>query len=122
WVALSTRFGKLPFADLLEPAIDLAARGHLVAPIVQGKWANAVPLLQDQPGFAAAFMPHGRAPHVGEKFVFAEAAASLEKIAATKGEAYYRGELAAALAKHAAAHGGSMTEQDLAAYAPEWVT
>jgi gamma-glutamyltranspeptidase/glutathione hydrolase len=122
WVALSKRFGKLPFADLLEPAIDLAARGHLVSPIVQQKWANAVPLLQDQPGFAAAFMPHGRAPQVGEQFVFTDAAQSLKKIAATQGEAYYRGELAEALAKHAASHGGSMQLSDLAQYQPQWVT
>lgn len=122
WVALSQRFGKLPFADLLEPAVDLAASGHLVAPIVQGKWANAVPLLKDQPGYAAAFMPHGRAPQIGEQFVFADAAASLKKIAESKGEAFYRGELASALARHAAANGGSMTEADLAAYTPEWVT
>ncbi len=122
WVALSNKLGKLPFADLLEPAIDLAARGHLVSPIVQGKWANAAPLLQDQPGYAQAFMPHGRAPHIGEKFVFAEAAKSLEKIAATKGEAYYRGELAQQLARHARENGGSMTEHDLAGYQPEWVT
>jgi hypothetical protein len=31
WVALSERFGKLPFADLMEPAIELAERGHGVA-------------------------------------------------------------------------------------------
>lgn len=122
WAALSKRFGKLPFADLLEPAIDLAARGHLVSPIVQQKWTNAVPLLQDQPGFAAAFMPHGRAPHVGEQFVFAEAAQTLKKITATQGEAYYRGELAEALVKHAAANGGSMQLSDLAQYQPQWVT
>ncbi|MBV8633367.1 MAG: gamma-glutamyltransferase family protein [Burkholderiaceae bacterium] len=122
WVALSDKLGKLPFEDLLEPAIDLAARGHLVSPIVQGKWANAVPLLQDQPGYAQAFMPHGRAPHIGEQFVFAEASTTLEKIAATKGDAYYRGELAQKLARHAAEHSGSMTEADLAGYQPEWVT
>jgi gamma-glutamyltranspeptidase len=28
WVALSERFGKLPFADLLEPAIEIAERGY----------------------------------------------------------------------------------------------
>lgn len=122
WVALSEKFGKLPFADLLEPAIDLAARGHLVAPIVQHKWAAAIPLLQDQPGFAQAFMPHGRAPHVGEKFTFAEAAHTLTRIAETHGEAYYRGELAEALVGHAAEHGGSMRREDLASYQPEWVT
>ncbi|HEX8955025.1 MAG TPA: gamma-glutamyltransferase family protein, partial [Burkholderiaceae bacterium] len=104
------------------PAIELAARGYLVSPIVQGKWANAVPLLQDQPGYAQAFMPYGRAPHIGEQFVFTEAAATLEKIGASKGEAYYRGELAHRLARHAAANGGSMTEADLAGYQPEWVT
>jgi len=122
WVELSEKFGKLPFADLLEPAIDLAARGYLVSPIVQQKWTAAVPILKEQPGFAQAFMPHGRAPQVGEKFVFAEAAQSLERIAQSRGEAYYRGELAAALAAHAKANGGALTEADLAAYQPEWVT
>ncbi len=34
WVALSQRFGRLPFADLLEPAIELAERGHGVGVIV----------------------------------------------------------------------------------------
>src|SRR5690606_15847361 len=100
WAALSENSGKLPFADLLEPAIDLAARGYMVSPVVQKKWTNAIPILQNQPGFAHAFMPHGRAPHVGEQFVFADAARSLKKIAETKGEAFYRGELAAAVARH----------------------
>jgi len=68
WVALSERFGKLPFADLLAPAIELAERGHGVACIVADKWRRATPLLQDQPGFAEAFMPRGRAPEPGERF------------------------------------------------------
>jgi len=122
WVALSERFGKLPFADLMEPAIELAERGHGVAVIVADKWARQVPVLQNQPGFAEAFLPRGRAPLPGERFVFAEAGATLRKIADSKGESFYRGEIAEALVAHAAAHGGSMTLADLAAYAPEWVT
>lgn len=122
WKALSDKFGKLPFGDLLEPAIDLAARGHLVATVVQQKWANAIPILKDQPGFAHAFMPKGRAPHVGEAFVFAEAADSLRKIAESGGESFYRGELAAAMASYAKENGGALTEKDLAAFTPEWVT
>jgi gamma-glutamyltranspeptidase/glutathione hydrolase len=122
WVALSEKFGKLPFADLMEPAINLAARGHLVAPVVQMKWDAAIPILKNQPGFAEAFMPHGRAPHTGEAFVFADAARSLEKIAKTKGEAFYRGELAQALAEHAKHNGGALTEADMADFQPEWVT
>jgi gamma-glutamyltranspeptidase/glutathione hydrolase len=122
WVALSKKFGKLPFADLLEPAIELAAGGYLVPPIVQRKWAAAIPLLKDQPGFAQAFMPNGRAPQVGEQFVFADAARTLEKIAATTGESFYRGEVADALVQHARQHGGALSMDDLAGYQPEWVT
>src|SRR3954462_8306961 len=43
WVALSDRFGKLPFADLLEPAIDIAERGYMVPVIIQQKWLLATP-------------------------------------------------------------------------------
>ena len=122
WVALSQRFGKLPFADLLEPAIDIALRGYAVPVVVQQKWAAAVPVLAEQPGFAATFMPRGRAPNVGEQFRFEGAARSLRLIAETKGAAYYGGEIAAAAAAHAREHGGSMTVADFAAYQPEWVT
>ena len=122
WVALSERFGKLPFADLLEPAIELAERGHGVGRIVADKWARQVPLLKDLPGFAAAFMPRGRAPEPGERFVFGEAGAILRRIALTKGEAFYRGEIAEQLVAHSSANGGSMQLADLANYRPEWVT
>ena len=121
WAALSERCGRLPFADLLEPAIDLADRGHGVACIVADKWARQVPLLASQPGFAQAFMPRGRAPLPGERFVFDAAARTLRAVAETRGEAFYRGEIAAALVAHAAANGGSMTAADLADYRPEWV-
>jgi len=50
WVALSEKFGKLPFADLLVPAIEVAERGYAVPVIVQQKWVAAVPVLQDGPG------------------------------------------------------------------------
>ena len=122
WVALSERFGKLPFADLLEPAIELAERGHGVGRIVSDKWGRQTPLLKDLPGFAEAFLPRGRAPEPAERFVFKEAGASLRQIALTKGEAFYRGEIAAKLVAHSAANGGSMTLADLANYRPEWVT
>ena len=122
WVALSTRHGKLPFADLLQPAIEYAERGHAVGRIVSDKWGRQIPRLRGEPGFAQAFMPRGRAPEPGERFVFAEAGASLRRIAETRGEAFYRGELAERLVAHAAAHGGSLGLDDLAGYAPEWVT
>ena len=121
WVALSERFGKLPFADLLQPAIEIAERGYLVPVVVQQKWAAATPELQSQPGFAQSFLPWGRAPQVGELFRFAGAARGLKAIASTKGQALYGGEIAEAIEKFAAQNGGSITAKDLAAYRPEWV-
>jgi gamma-glutamyltranspeptidase/glutathione hydrolase len=122
WMALSQRFGKLPFADLMQPAIELAERGYAVPVVVQQKWAAGAPELQSLPGFSQAFLPRGRAPQVGELFRFPSAAKGLRAIAESKGEAFYRGPIAQALARFAARHGGALTEADLAAYRPEWVT
>jgi gamma-glutamyltranspeptidase/glutathione hydrolase len=122
WVALSERFGKLPFADLLAPAIDIAERGYLMPVVVQQKWAAATPELQGQPGFAANFLPWGRAPEVGELFKFTAAARGLRAIAETKGAAFYGGEIAEAIVKFSAQNGGSHAVSDFANYKPEWVT
>jgi gamma-glutamyltranspeptidase/glutathione hydrolase len=122
WVALSERFGKLPFGDLLEPAIEIAERGYGVPIVVQQKWAAAVPVLAEQPGFRQTFAPRGRAPEVGELFRFPDAARSLRLIAESKGAAYYGGEIAEAAARHAREHGGAITVADFEAYKPEWVT
>jgi gamma-glutamyltranspeptidase/glutathione hydrolase len=121
WVALSERFGKLPFADLLEPAIEIAERGYLMPVVVREKWAAATDELKSLPGFAQAFLPWGRAPEVGELFRFQAAARGLRKIAETKGAAFYGGEIAQALEKFSNEHGGSLKASDLAAYQPEWV-
>ncbi len=121
WVALSERFGRLPFADLLAPAIEIAERGYLMPVVVQQKWAAATPELGSLPGFAQAFLPWGRAPQVGELFRFPAAARGLAAIARTKGDAFYQGEIAQALARFSKEQGGALTAADLAAYRPEWV-
>ena len=122
WVALSERYGKLPFADLLEPAIEIAERGYLLPVVVQQKWAAATPELGSLPGFAQSLLPWGRAPKVGELFQFKAAARGLRAIAETKGAAYYGGEIAEAIERFSREHGGALTARDLAAYKPEWVT
>jgi gamma-glutamyltranspeptidase/glutathione hydrolase len=121
WVSLSERFGKLPFADLMEPAIEIAERGYLMPPVVQQKWAAATNELQGLPGFAQSFLPWGRAPQVGELFQFKAAAKALRAIGASKGQAYYGGEIAHALEKFSKQNGGSLTVKDFANYKPEWV-
>ena len=122
WVALSERFGKLPFEDLLQPAIEIAERGYLLPVVVQQKWEAATPELQSLPGFAQSFLPWGRAPKVGELFKFPAAARGLRLIAQTKGQAFYGGEIAQALARFSADNGGSHQVSDFAQFKPEWVT
>ncbi len=122
WAALHERYGKLPFSDLMEPAIEIAERGYAVPPVVAQKWAAAVPELKDQPGFAHTFMPNGRAPHVGERFVFKDVADTLRRIGATKGRDLYEGETAEKVIAFIQANGGAHTLDDLRSYQPEWVT
>ncbi|MEY4364379.1 MAG: hypothetical protein RLZZ24_1731 [Pseudomonadota bacterium] len=122
WVAMSERFGKLPFEDLLQPAIEIAERGYLLPVVVQQKWAAATPELRNQPGFADNFLPWGRAPKVGELFKFPAAAKGLRAIAQTKGQAFYGGEIAKAIERFSTEHGGSITAGDFANYKAEWVT
>ena len=78
WVALSERFGKLPFADLFEPAIRYASDGFMVSPIIARLWARQAPELQNVPGFAEHFMLRGRAPAAGERFMAPAQAKTLE--------------------------------------------
>ena len=124
WAALSQRFGKLPFADLMAPAAEIAERGYAVPVVVQQKWQNAAQVaeLVAGPGFAAQFLPKGRAPEVGERFAMPNMARALKLIGATKGEAFYRGEIGAAIAAWSRQHGGVLSAADLASYEPEWVT
>jgi len=121
WRMLSERFGKLPFEKLFERAIRYGRDGFLVSTTIAGQWAAQANELKVQPGFAEAFLPGGRAPRAGERFRFPEHAATLEKIAATKGDAFYGGELAGKLESHAKANGAVLTAADLAAHRSDWV-
>ena len=122
WVALSERYGKLPFADLFAPAITYARDGYAVTPIIADKWAKAVPILGAVPGFAPHFLPRGRAPEAGELFAAPAMAKTLELIATTRGEAFYAGELAAKMVAHSRAHGGGHVLEDFASHRNDWVT
>ena len=121
WIALSNRFGRLPFAELFAAAVDYADGGFLVSPIVARQWQNQGPQLRDLPGFAEAFLPGGVPMRAGELFRFPAQANTLRLIAESRGEAFYRGELAEKIAAASRAQGGAMTLDDLADHQPEWV-
>ena len=122
WLELHRRFGRLPFERLFERAIRYGREGFLVSPTIAGQWAKQVPELKEQPGFAEAFLPQGRAPGPGERFKWPAHAAALEQIMRTRGDAFYRGALAEKIEAHARSHGGAMKATDLAAHKSDWVT
>jgi gamma-glutamyltranspeptidase/glutathione hydrolase len=121
WEALHAKFGSLPFADLMAPAIEIAERGHAVATIVTRKWQAAIPELHNQPGFAETFMPRGRAPEVSERVCFPGHAATLRRLAERGPRDYYEGELAERIAAFAREGNAALTLDDLRNYRPEWV-
>ncbi|MFK7913140.1 MAG: gamma-glutamyltransferase family protein [Pseudomonadales bacterium] len=119
WVALSERFGKLPFARLFDAAISYAENGFSVTPRVATAWQLAAHTYRDYPDFAEHFLP---APQVGERITRPDQATTLKAIAQSNGEAFYRGNIAAQIAAAAANAGGALSAADLANHSATWVT
>ena len=122
WVSLSERFGKLPFAELFEPAIGYAEKGFLVTPIVARIWRGLKVRYLKFPDALACFYCNGASPSPGTRAALPLLAESLRKIASTEGDAFYRGELAERIAAYAKTAGGHLTADDLAAHRGQWVT
>jgi len=122
WVALSERFGKLPFERLFDAAIGYADDGFHVGPKTAFYWQLSAPRFREFPDFIEHFLPGGRAPRAGELFRRPDLARTLRAIADTRGEAFYRGELAQRIADTSRRAGGAMTAADLDAHRPSWVT
>ena len=121
WMALSSRFGRLPFAQLMRSAINYAETGFFVSPSVAIKWSEQSEILRSQPGFAATFLPNGVSPPVGSRFRQPELAETLARIAESNGADFYRGETAKRIAAFARDCGADLKFEDLATHEAEWV-
>ncbi|MDR1857069.1 MAG: gamma-glutamyltransferase family protein [Desulfovibrio sp.] len=121
WGALHARFGRVPFGDVLAPAEELARRGVAVPPLVAMKWRPTSEEVAGMPGFGETFLPRGRPPEIGERFVFPGAARAMALLAEEGPRAFYEGEIAEAIVAQSARDGGLMDRKDLADFAPEWV-
>ncbi|HET7134049.1 MAG TPA: gamma-glutamyltransferase [Gammaproteobacteria bacterium] len=121
WFELHARYGKLPFGELLAPAIGYARDGFPVSPVIAGEWERGSRAVLHSPGFAAVFLPRGRAPRAGEMHANPGLAAAYERLAAEGRDAFYRGPIAAAIEDYLGANGGFIARDDLAAHRSEWV-
>lgn len=127
WRALSNKFGRLPFSELMAPAIKYAAEGFPVSPIVANNWSAAFHKFSQElkrdcfKSWFSTFAQQGRAPKAGEVIRLQEHADTLRELASTDGESLYRGALADVIDSTARSHGGKLRKEDLATYTPQWV-
>jgi gamma-glutamyltranspeptidase / glutathione hydrolase len=124
WWALHQKFGKLPWKDLFQAAIAYADDGFPVTEAIVESWASAgeVKKLKADPESARVFLAKGKAPAEGDVFRNPDLAKAYRLIAEKGQDAFYKGEIAAAILKTSQRLGGTMTAEDMASYAPEFVT
>ncbi len=119
--AMHDRFGRLPFADLFQPAIWYAENGVAISAGRAALFQQRAPQLQRTvKGRAFAFGPDGSLPKPGELRRQPELATTLRGVAA-KGAGYmYTGAWARAFVQAVRAEGGQATLEDLARYKAIW--
>lgn len=127
WVTLHQKFGKLPFIDVLKPAIDYARNGFVVGETVAKYWKIAHQVYQKnltdpiyEPWFST-FTKQGKIPEKGDIWTLPDHADTLEKIGLTLGYAFYHGELADQIDAYIRKYEGFLTKNDLASFQSEWV-
>jgi len=114
--AAHRRFGRVPWAELVAPAAQLARKGVELTP-AQGYLHRILDgLLRHSPEGDAMYGAAGAAYRAGERFALPELAETLERIGAEGAAALYRGELAQRLVEHVRAGGGALSLEDLAGY------
>lgn len=121
WYELHGRFGKLPMADVLAPAIRYAKQGFPVTELIAHYLELNAQVLESYEGFAAVFMPGGRTPQKGEIFRNPALASTLERIAEGGRDAFYKGDIARTIADYMKRQGGYLSYEDLASHHSEWV-
>jgi len=111
------RFGRLPLARVMAPAIRLARDGFTVTPLLSRTIASSRAKLLEEPAAAARLLPGGEPLAPGARLVQPELAATLERIAAEGRDAFYTGTVADRLSAAVRARGGLITVKDVQAYA-----
>jgi len=122
---LHQRFGKLPFSELVEPAIRICEEGWEVDRYYQYLITQYMEDLQRFESIANLLLPGGRPPTIRDFYTKPTIiqqpalANTLRTIARGGADAFYRGEIAVNTIRDVAPYGALVTVEDYAAYAPE---
>jgi gamma-glutamyltranspeptidase / glutathione hydrolase len=121
WEALHQKFGRLPWAEIFQPAIYYAENGFPVTEFIGAYWKLSEQELAADENARHVYLINGKAPAVGGVFRNPQYARALELIATQGPDAYYRGDIAKSILKTSDRLGGVTTAEDLADFKPEWV-
>ena len=108
------RWGSRPWAQNIQPAIDLARAGFTVLPKTRDLFAEQEKKLRaGDPDLTRIYLPGGNLPEVGSRLVSEDLARTLESLAAHGVDGFYRGPIGQAIAAASVKGGGSITVEDL---------
>lgn len=115
------RFGKLPWTEVLQPAIDLAEKG-IIQTDREARGLNyiKVPVQKVNPGTTYFLRPDGRAWQAGDTLVQKDLARVLRAIQKKGREGFYAGRVARKLAKEMKKNKGLISKKDLKEYHAKW--
>ena len=128
WFALHEKFGKLPIADDLAPAIAYAANGFPVTELVAMYWKGNMAafeknhkLIEELDNARHTYLIDGHTPAQGEVFKNPDLANTLSEIATGGRDAFYKGAVAHTIDAYFKRIGGDLRYSDFADYHGEWV-
>ncbi len=112
------RFGKLPWKEVVTPAVQLAENGFVMTRnLANGLNGQLSGVMGKYPSSVEAYgKPGGGKWAEGDRIVLKDLAKSLRSIADEGGDAFYKGWIADRIAEDMKANGGLITKEDLAAY------
>jgi gamma-glutamyltranspeptidase/glutathione hydrolase len=116
WCETLERFGSMPLADVMAPAIGHAARGFAVTPYLAECIKEAAPDLARDPAIAALLLPSGAPIKPGARLIQVEYAETLTLIA-REGPGILNGALGSAIADGIKKAGGIVSVADIADFA-----
>jgi gamma-glutamyltranspeptidase/glutathione hydrolase len=114
------RFGKLPWPELVAPAIELARRGVEITQAQAFLHQILDPILRHSAQGRLVYETEGRRYRAGDVFRPLDLAGTLEQLATEGADALYDGELGRRLVAHVQGEGGKITLQDLEHYRVVW--